>query len=92
MQGHHQDVYNSYEHGVKIVLYRDSSSFDGGFWVRPVVCIKVIVAKREFSFIRDFSFCNRGNRNVMVSIVILPYLSLRGYIKAPNIMSCNGKI
>ena len=67
--------------GFEIVLYHDSSSFDEGFLVRPVVCIKVIVAEREFSFIRDFSFCNRGNRNVMVSTVILPYLFLEATLK-----------
>ena len=78
--------------GFEKVLYYYSSSFNRSFRVRPVICVKVIVAKGEFSFIRNFGFCNRGNGNVVISTVILPYLSLRGYIKASDIMSCNSKI
>ena len=76
----------------EIVLYHYSSSFNRSFRVRPVIHVKVIVAEGEFSFMRNFGFCNRGNGNVVISTVVLLYLSLRGYIKASDIISCNGKI
>ena len=64
----------------EIVLYHDSSSFNRGFRVRPVICVKIIVAEEEFSFMRNFGFCNRGNGNVVISTVVLPYfVSLRLY-------------
>ena len=56
----------------KIVLDHNSSSFSRAFRIRPIVGIEIVVTEGKFGFMEDFSFSDAGNRDIMVSAIVLP--------------------